>query len=99
MDSRTCADLNASELENLNASSLNSNLNANLKESLNLTLKKANSSVFKRPERYFFVLTSYAYEDEILNLVKLFVPYIHILAPLSLKEKLKTELKNYLKEF
>lgn len=99
LDSRTCADLNASELENLNASSLNSNLNANLKESLNLALKKANSSVLKQPERYFFVLTSYAYEDEILNLTKLFVPYIHILAPLSLKDRLKTELENYLKEF
>lgn len=85
--------------EGLDSKALTGDLNLNAQKGLSLAFKKQNTKILAHPERYFFVLTSYAYGDEILNLVKLFVPYIHILAPLSLKEKLKTELENYLKEF
>ncbi|TQR33133.1 transcriptional regulator [Campylobacter sp. MIT 99-7217] len=47
-------------------------------------------------EQFFFIKTSFAYEDEILNIVKLFIPYIFIISPTSLKEKLNESLRAYL---
>ena len=45
---------------------------------------------------YFVVSTNISFDDEILNLVKQWIPYIEILKPIELQEKLEDVLKKYL---
>ena len=47
-------------------------------------------------EEYFIVSTKIAFDDEILNLVKYWIPYIQIVSPDCLAEKLNEILNNYL---
>ena len=45
---------------------------------------------------YFVVSTNVSFDDEILNIVKQWIPYIEILKPIELQEKLEDVLKKYL---
>ncbi len=47
-------------------------------------------------EESFIVTCTFSYDDEILNIVKVFLPYITILSPLPLQTKLYSILKDYL---
>ena len=49
-------------------------------------------------DEYFVVSTNVSFDDEILNIVKQWIPYIEILKPVELQEKLEDVLKNYLKK-
>ena len=49
-------------------------------------------------DEYFVVSTNVSFDDEILNIVKQWIPYIEILKPIELQEKLEDVLKNYLKK-
>lgn len=44
----------------------------------------------------YFVSTNISFDDEILNIVKQWIPYIEILKPIELQEKLEDVLKKYL---
>ncbi len=46
--------------------------------------------------KYFVVSTNVSFDDEILNIVKQWIPYIEILKPFELQEKLEDVLKKYL---
>ena len=45
---------------------------------------------------YFVVSTNVSFDDEILNIVKQWIPYIEILKPIELQKKLEDVLKKYL---
>ncbi len=47
-------------------------------------------------DEYFVVSTNVSFDDEILNIVKQWIPYIEILKPVELQEKLEDVLKKYL---
>jgi predicted DNA-binding transcriptional regulator YafY len=47
-------------------------------------------------EEYFIVSTKIAFDDEILHLVKYWIPYIQIVSPDSLAQKLNEILNKYL---
>ena len=49
-------------------------------------------------DEYFVVSTNVSFDDEILNIVKQWIPYIEILKPIELQERLEDILKNYLKK-
>jgi predicted DNA-binding transcriptional regulator YafY len=57
----------------------------------------ANMQILEENEAYFIVSTKIAFDDEVLHLVKYWIPYIQIVLPIDLREKLNTVLKNYLK--
>ena len=42
------------------------------------------------------LVTNVSFDDEILNIVKQWIPYIEILKPVELQEKLEDVLKKYL---
>ena len=46
----------------------------------------------------FYVVCSHSYDDEILNLVKMFLPFVRIVEPVELQEKLERILQEYLKD-
>ncbi|MDE7174675.1 MAG: WYL domain-containing protein, partial [Helicobacter sp.] len=52
--------------------------------------------ILEQTPSYFVVECSFGYAQEALNLVKLFLPFVRILSPQSLQEKLENELKEYL---
>ena len=56
----------------------------------------SNMKMLEENEEYFVVSTKIAFDDEILNLVKYWIPYIQIVSPDSLAEKLNEILNNYL---
>ncbi|RDU67112.1 transcriptional regulator [Helicobacter didelphidarum] len=56
----------------------------------------ANKTIISEGKHGIIVSTQIAFEDEILNLVKAWIPYIQILAPHSLRDKLHTILQEYL---
>ena len=52
--------------------------------------------IIDQTNEYFIVSTNVAFDDEILNIVKQWIPYIRIVSPLELQNKLQDTLKNYL---
>lgn len=62
--------------------------------------KKAlsNMKIIDNTDEYFIVSTNVSFDDEILNIVKQWIPYMHILKPIELQEKLEDILKKYLKK-
>lgn len=55
-----------------------------------------NQKIIEKKEDYFIISTKVSYDDEILKVVKYWIPYIKILKPQYLKEKLDNALKEYL---
>jgi predicted DNA-binding transcriptional regulator YafY len=55
-----------------------------------------NQKIIEENNDYFTVLTYISYDDEILKFVKYWIPYIKIVEPIYLKEKLDNVLKKYL---
>ncbi len=56
-----------------------------------------NQKILEQNENYFIISTKVSYDDEILKLVKYWIPYIKIVKPEYLKEKLDKQLKQYIK--
>lgn len=56
----------------------------------------SNMKIIDQTNEYFIVSTNVAFDDEILNIVKQWIPYIKIVFPLELQNKLQDTLKNYL---
>ena len=56
----------------------------------------SNMKMLEENEEYFVVSTKIAFDDEILNLVKYWIPYIQIISPDCLAAKLNEILNNYL---
>ena len=56
-----------------------------------------NKQILEQKENYFTVSTKVSYDDEILRVVKYWMPYIKIVSPLYLKEKFNNILEDYLK--
>ncbi len=52
--------------------------------------------IIEESQRDFIVECHFSYEGEVLNLAKCFLPFIRILSPQSLQEKLEKELRDYL---
>ena len=57
-----------------------------------------NKQILEQKENYFTVSTKVSYDDEILRVVKYWMPYIKIVSPLYLREKFNNILEEYLKE-
>ncbi|OCL97192.1 helix-turn-helix transcriptional regulator [Arcobacter porcinus] len=57
-----------------------------------------NMKMVENKDEYFIVSTNIAFDDEILNIVKYWLPYIQIIKPLELQKKLEDILKDYLKK-
>lgn len=53
--------------------------------------------IINEEEHNFILKIKFSYDDELLNIIKQWIPYIRILSPLKLKEKLYKELEEYLK--
>ncbi len=56
----------------------------------------ANQKILEEKETYFKISTKIGYDDEILRIVKYWLPFIKIVKPIYLKEKFDRILKNYL---
>ena len=56
----------------------------------------SNMKIVEENKEYFVVSTKIAFDDEILHLVKYWIPYIQIVSPDCLAEKLNEILNNYL---
>ncbi|MGH2279680.1 helix-turn-helix transcriptional regulator [Aliarcobacter sp. ERUVET-7] len=56
----------------------------------------SNMKIIDNTDEYFVVSTNVSFDDEILNIVKQWIPYIEILKPVELQEKLEDVLKKYL---
>ena len=56
----------------------------------------SNMKIVDNTDEYFVVSTNISFDDEILNIVKQWIPYIEILKPIELQEKLEDVLKKYL---
>ena len=56
----------------------------------------SNMKIVDNTDEYFVVSTNVSFDDEILNIVKQWIPYIEILKPIELQEKLEYILKKYL---
>lgn len=56
----------------------------------------SNCQIIDEDETNYTLSTQVSYEDEILHLVKQWIPYIKILAPIELKTRLENILKSYL---
>ena len=52
--------------------------------------------IVNEDEKYFILNVRFSYDDELLNVVKQWIPYIKIISPLELKEKLHKLLQDYL---
>ena len=57
----------------------------------------SNMQIVKENDEYFIVSTKISFDDEIINLVKYWIPYIEIISPNDLAEKLNNILNNYIK--
>ena len=57
-----------------------------------------NKQILEQKENHFIVSTKVSYDDEILRVVKYWMPYIKIVFPLYLREKFNNILEDYLKE-
>ncbi|MBX1886285.1 helix-turn-helix transcriptional regulator [Campylobacter peloridis] len=49
-------------------------------------------------EKYIYIKAFYAYDDELLNLIRYWIPYIKINKPIALKEKLFEQLNAYMQD-
>lgn len=58
-----------------------------------------NKKVIKEDSNYFTVKTKVSFDDEILKLVKYWIPYIKIVEPKYLQQKLGDELRRYSEEY
>lgn len=56
-----------------------------------------NKQILEQKENYFTVSTKVSYDDEILKVVKYWIPYIKIISPLYLRDKFNNILEDYLK--
>jgi predicted DNA-binding transcriptional regulator YafY len=56
-----------------------------------------NKQILEQKDNSFTISTKVSYDDEILKVVKYWMPYIKIVSPLYLKEKFNNILKDYLK--
>ena len=56
----------------------------------------SNMKIVDNTDVYFVVSTNVSFDDEILNIVKQWIPYIEILKPIELQKKLEDVLKKYL---
>ncbi len=56
----------------------------------------SNCQIIDEDETSYTLSTQVSYEDEILHLVKQWIPYIKILVPIELKTRLENILKSYL---
>lgn len=57
----------------------------------------SNQKILEESENHFIISTKVSYDDEIIKLVKYWMPYIKIIKPKSLKDKMGDILKEYLK--
>ena len=57
----------------------------------------ANMKIIEETSEYFIVSTKIAFDDEIINLVKYWIPYIEIISPNHLAKKLNNILNSYIK--
>lgn len=57
----------------------------------------SNMKILEETTEYFIVSTKISFDDEIINLVKYWIPYIEIISPNDLAEKLNNILNNYIK--
>ena len=57
----------------------------------------SNMIILEETSEYFIVSTKIAFDDEIINLVKYWIPYIEIISPNDLSEKLNNILNSYIK--
>ncbi len=57
----------------------------------------ANQTLMKQQDGSLLITTKVSYDDEILNIVKYWLPHVKILSPSDLREKLEKILKEYLK--
>lgn len=57
----------------------------------------ANMKIVEETSEYFIVSTKVAFDDEIINLVKYWIPYIEIISPNDLAKKLNDILNSYIK--
>jgi len=55
-----------------------------------------NKKIIEESENHIIVSTSVSYDDEILRVVKYWIPYIEIKSPQYLQEKLSKILNEYL---
>lgn len=58
----------------------------------------SNMKIIEENDDYFVISTKTAFDDEIINLVKYWIPYIQIISPNDLVEKLNNILNNYIKQ-
>ena len=58
--------------------------------------KELKRILFEENEEYFIVSTKIAFDDELINIVKYWIPYIKIISPLYLQEKFTNILEDYL---
>lgn len=58
-----------------------------------------NQKILEQNDEYLTVSTKVSYDDEILKVVKYWIPYIRIVEPVYLKEKLHKVLEQYIKEY
>lgn len=59
-------------------------------------MSEADSEAYGVDSEGFLVRCVYSYDDEVLNLTKLFLPYVRILRPVGLQERLEAQLKVYI---
>ncbi|MGD9554488.1 MAG: helix-turn-helix transcriptional regulator [Arcobacteraceae bacterium] len=57
-----------------------------------------NQKILEQNNEYFTVSTQISYDDEILKVVKYWIPYIKIISPKYLQDKLNQQLVNFIKE-
>ena len=57
----------------------------------------SNMKIIEETTEYFIVSTKISFDDEIINLVKYWIPYIEIISPNDLAEKLNNILNSYIK--
>ncbi len=56
-----------------------------------------NKRILEQNNEYFIISTKVSYDDDILKVVKYWIPYIKIISPLYLQEKFTNILEDYLK--
>lgn len=56
-----------------------------------------NKQILEQNNKYFKISTKVSYDDEILKVVKYWIPYIKIISPLYLQDKFTNILEDYLK--
>ena len=59
----------------------------------------ANQTILKETSSYIILQTFITYEDELLGMIKYWLPYIEIEEPHHLQEKLKNQLKSYMDRY